>query len=234
MLSATMHGGAMLKIATWNLDRPPANGWKRAPNIKKKLDEIDADVWVLTKTHAAIGPTAGYYSACCAYDSVLTGVDERWVIIWSRWPVEQLATSQANLAVCVRVDHPHKSFLVYGSVFPDGTAKSWQAHYDAIAHQSADWLHVRQQYPNLPLCVAGDFNQNRSGLHWYGTEHGRAQLTAALDQSKLICVTEKLRTIDHICLSDEFAMLAHTIHIWPSRADEGTYLSDHNGLFVVL
>lgn len=50
-----------LRIATWNIERPKLNGWKRNPKIAEKIREIDADVWILTETNAAIVPTSSRF-----------------------------------------------------------------------------------------------------------------------------------------------------------------------------
>lgn len=43
-----------MKIATWNLDRPRRGGWKKNPIIQEQIDEINADIWILTETNRVI------------------------------------------------------------------------------------------------------------------------------------------------------------------------------------
>ena len=49
-----------MRIATWNLERPRLGGWKKNPIICQQLDEIDADIWILTETNRVIKPGTCY------------------------------------------------------------------------------------------------------------------------------------------------------------------------------
>jgi len=51
-----MSKSEIFRIATWNLERPKLNGWKKNPLIQEKINEIDADIWILTETNASIAP----------------------------------------------------------------------------------------------------------------------------------------------------------------------------------
>lgn len=88
--------------------------------------------------------------------------------------------------------------------------------------------------------MAGDFNTNLGGLHFYGTAQGRVLLRAAVDAAGLDCVTEtrrmpngKLRypPIDHICLSKRLAARAAVVETWEGTTSD-VKLSDHSGLTV--
>jgi len=35
------------------------------------------------------------------------------------------------------------------------------------------WRRLREQFPDLPIVVAGDLNMNLGGQHYYGTARGR-------------------------------------------------------------
>ena len=147
--------------------------------------------------------------------------------------------------------------MVYGTVIPYhgarwsyGTPRNWDAHYAAIATQSADWSRLRRKYPTYGLCMAGDLNQNRTGRHWYGTKWGRALLDLALKENDLVGVTQAdsdaarqlsaedrallTHCIDHICLDGRWAGRVKQVGIWPNETAGGEYLSDHSGVYVDL
>lgn len=145
------------------------------------------------------------------------------------------------------VDTSIGRLVVYGTVLPwanepgddpDRKAKMWQVHEDEIARQGAQWRLLRDQYPDFPLIVAGDFNQDRDGSHWYGTGRVRSLLTAVLDQAGLRCVTSLdavdagLLTghhlIDHICVSEGLLeRFEPVVHCWEPTNSAGVRMSDH-------
>jgi len=45
-----------LRIATWNLERPEALDDPRVAIQRQQLQQIDADVWILTETHTDVAP----------------------------------------------------------------------------------------------------------------------------------------------------------------------------------
>jgi endonuclease/exonuclease/phosphatase family metal-dependent hydrolase len=233
-----------MRIATWNLARPRPNGWKLTPRIEQKLQEVNADIWVLTETHAALKPGPDYASHGSEYDQSLHRVGEHWTMIWSRYPIiQQIPTSMSQLAACCEIHTPLGPSIVYGTVLPDGTAKSWQPHYDKIKAQGKDWKRLRADFPRHLLFVAGDFNQNRGGPHLYGTNEGRDLLTTALHDADLICATERdlatfgilrtLQTIDHICVPAAWRQRV-SVGAWEGTCDDGVQLSDHNGIVIDL
>jgi hypothetical protein len=70
-------------------------------------------------------------------------------MIWSRYPVvQQIETCTPELAACCEIETPLGLSIVYGTVLPDGTAKSWQPHYDAIEAQRQDWKRLRARFPS--------------------------------------------------------------------------------------
>jgi len=95
---------------------------------------------------------------------------------------------------------------------------------------------------NHRLITAGDYNQYRDGVGKYGTSEVRRQLSEALADAKLTCVTESdlvaavglsRRNIDHVCVSTEIASAVTDIRAWAGTV-AGTHLSDHNGITVEL
>ena len=235
-----------MRIATWNLERPRPRSWKRLPRQKARMGAVDADIWVLTETRASIAPAQGYHGLHTPPAPRRPDPDERWVSIWSRWPMRPTGLPpDPRGAVSAIVRTPDGPLLVYGTVLPwandkgdDGDARMWQVHYQQIELQSQDWQALRRRYPTVPLVVAGDYNQDRDGSGWYGTHHGRQLLTDALDTAGLNCVTAedvvatgKLRDthlVDHISICRDWAHhLDVDLHCYEHTDTDGTHLSDH-------
>jgi endonuclease/exonuclease/phosphatase family metal-dependent hydrolase len=230
-----------MKIATWNLRRPKASGWKYNPTIIKTLEEINADIWILTETQATIQPVACPHLATTTYYAN----EESYATIWSRYPIVYThATCDPRLSVCVELETPLGHCLVYGTIITyahEGTqsgAKLWENHYAAIAAQSQDWQKLAQT--GLPLIVAGDFNETLHGKHSYGTQRGRTQLLEALQDCQLKPVTADNsigHAIDHICLSqhwlDQLQPLTKN-NQFQRHTNDKKPVSDHDGLWIDL
>lgn len=242
-----MNSSVKFRMATWNLERPKQNGWIKNQRRLDQILDIDADVWVLTETNAAIALGRDYESAAsCAPEYYEAG--ENLATIWSRWKIWScIPTFDPTYAVCAEVDSPFGAMLVYGTVIPyanekgiSGTAKRWEEHRHSIRQHHQDWLRIQKQYPNHLLCVAGDFNQSRDGSGWYEEKESVGLLSAALDDLSLDCVTEEnmmerglsRATVDHICLSKRLVPHLVNVGAWEGTTLEKGKMSDHNGVFV--
>ncbi len=73
--------------------------------------------------------------------------------------------------------------IVYGTVLPwkDDEFSGWSKHHSVIEQQAAEWLALRKQYPNTPLCIAGDFNSDMGSGSRYGTKQGVTALRRGLE-----------------------------------------------------
>ena len=250
-----------MRIATWNVERPKNGSGSRSQRLLAKIREVGADIWILTETHDAITPGAGFHTISTPTiptPPIYHNEGEHMSTIWSSWPItETFETSTSHRATCAIVETPLGGLAVYGTVipyhgakWPYGTPRNWDAHYAAIATQGADWSRLRREYPAHGLCVAGDFNQNRPERITYGTRWGLALLDLALKENGLIGVTQVdlpaakglpvaeqellAQSIDHICLDSRWAKQVTRVGIWPSQTAAGKYLSDHSGVFVDL
>ena len=240
---------ANLRIATWNLERPKPNAHSKNSRRIEKIREINADIWVLTETSSAIA-LAGYDSLASESQPGYHSIGESFATIWSRWPVRRkLPTFDPFFNVCAEVESPAGPMIVFGTIItyandkgPDGKARRWEEHRKSIGSHRADWLRLRQEFPNHLFCVAGDFNQSRDGSGWYEDAESVKILSAALDGSDLQCVTEddmrangtlKSRaSIDHICLSKSLVSQGITVGVWEGTTDDGCQMSDHNGVVI--
>lgn len=241
---------SQLRVATWNLERVSPRSWRKLPAQRAAMARVGADVWVLTETRTGVSPGEGFHPLHCpARDSGHHADDERMVSIWSRWPIEPTGLEpRARGAVSGVVESPFGRTAVFGSVIPyanakgpDGTSRMWQEHYTEIERLAEEWTALAAE---MPLIVAGDFNQDRDGSGWYGTKKGRAMLTDALDAAGMTCVTEadmvangRLRTkhlIDHVCLTEDLAARVRSVECWEAVDAAGIRMSDHPGVVVRL
>ena len=79
-----------MRIATWNVERVRPNGWKIAPAQRRRMQAVDADVWILTETHVDHGPGDGYQSVHTPAFPERRPESERWVGIWSKLPLRAI------------------------------------------------------------------------------------------------------------------------------------------------
>lgn len=230
------------RIGTWNLDRSGIRKRDRAESQIGKIMGLDADVWILTETHSSLS-VHGYFSEASEMDSSFHFEGESCAAIWSRYPLQKIDTEDPLSTVCVEIQSPLGPILVYGTIITyawdgvkEGEAKPWERHRNAVDQQTKEWKALQVQYPRHLRCIAGDFNMNLYGRHWYGVNDAREKVRLGLNEAGLACITmvdlevppHNLRhqTIDHICLSDNFKADI-TVEVW-----QGDNLSDHNGVLV--
>ena len=251
----------MYKISTWNLERPRPNTKKTGLAIEKIFEE-NSDIIVLTETSNAVDLSSTYpYSISTKpYERTPT---EQWVTIWSKWQiVEQLKTVDNQRTVCGIVESPFGKIILYGTIVPYHMAgvsgvrygnlnyKTWEYHEKDLYAQSENWLELRKSNENLPLIVAGDFNQTRFNGIGYGTKKIRKVLTQILKELEMNCVTEidfsknyltedprkgKTRSnIDHICVSNSLinSLKSYNAGAWNHFTENGQFMSDHNGVYL--
>lgn len=95
--------------------------------------------------------------------------------------------------------------------------------------------------------MAGDFNQDLSEKHYYGSSVGRAALRETLKDNGLACLTSnewdrvneltegRCTAIDHICLGESWATrFRGSSNVWPTECERTSSLSDHFGVWVEL
>jgi len=191
----------MIRIATWNIERPRNDTGLRSQRILSRLLEVKADIWILTETHDAVTLGADFHSSSTptiTASPIFHQEGEHKTTIWSRWPIiEIFKVATPHRATCIILETPLSELVVYGTVlpchgarWPYGTPRNWDAHYAAIATQGADWTRLRRGYPLHGFCLAGDLNQTRTSPYTYGTKWVRALLDLALKESGLVGVTQ--------------------------------------------
>lgn len=245
----------VLRIATWNLERPRIGSVRRVPGLHARLASVGADVWVLTETNVEAIDLSATHPHVMHTRPVpgLHARGERWTAIHSRWPLEHVPARDPDVSVCARVATPIGPLLVYGTVLPyhaDGVvtrgARTWTEFHRVIPLERAAWARLRTEFPAEGLCLAGDLNQSLDGRRWqgrewYGTRATRAALGSALADCGLTCVTAHdlvasghlttRSSIDHICLDRALAGMVRAVGAWEAGEGDGERLSDHNGVW---
>lgn len=237
-----------MRIATWNLERPKLGGVGKNQAVLAQMAQVDADIWVLTETSSAI-ELPGYAAALSPPVLGYHASGENYTTVLSRWPLLRVVpTWEPSLSVCAEVICPLGPCLIYGTIIPyanyrgaDGNSKRWVEHRKSIEAHRREWMKLRREFPAHAMILAGDFNQSRDGSGWYEDAASVAQLTAALQDSDLACVTQQnfrdtfglpRATIDHVCVGGWLAGKPTQVSAWPGTTGTGTKLSDHNGVAV--
>ncbi len=144
-----------MKIATWNLERPVDLADKRVELIRQRIDQINADIWILTETNNKLRPGEQYHGLASTLIEDTHKPNECRTAVWSRFPIiSQVPTFDSKTAVCLEIDSPKGLMLVYGTIIPYGGAgtkygywfngqrcngtKSWQLHYESIEVHQVD------------------------------------------------------------------------------------------------
>ena len=160
------------------------------------------------------------------------------------------STSDPCRAITVRITPPNaRALIVYGTVLP-WLGSSWQgvpaagglAFSAALSAQCADWLSLQRENLDCEFILAGDFNQDLSSAHYYGSKQNRAVLQNAITTAKLQCLSAAAldpvpkhapshASIDYICVSAGLTLLGTPLS-WPFLEQPQKNLSDHFGVFV--
>jgi hypothetical protein len=236
-----------VRIATWNVERVRPKGWKVAPAQRRRMAEVDADIWILTETHVDHSPGDGYDAIHSPAIPDRRPEDERWVGIWSRYPMTPILEPppRGRGTVAALVNTPAGDIVVYGCVIAwanepllaDGSPVAmWKAHAEVITQIDHDLEMIGDRHHHVPIIVGGDFNQDRDGSGWYGTSAVRRQLGDVLDRHELTCVTafdvvaagllDSHHLVDHICVPKSHAEPT-VVSCWETTDNAGVRLSDH-------
>jgi hypothetical protein len=239
----------LVTLATWNVALPTQSS--RRERLRTHTDRVDADVWVLSETHDSFNPGHPFAHSSAAGRDGEHEAAHRWVTIWSRHPIETIATNDVERTAAVRVS-PAASppFVVYGSVLP-WLGSLWRgypsadgvAFREALSVQRADWVRLRDEYPDDEFFVLGDLNQDLVTPRYYSSRANRQALENALSDAGLVPLTagdaDPMRrdsaphaSIDHICARRDSSWCAQTACRWPELAQPDDRLADHFGVAI--
>lgn len=140
----------LIRIATWNVERPKPQGWKIPPAQLRRMAEVSADIWVLTETQLDHAPSEEHRFSVFSPPLPDGPAHERWTAIWSRWPLTPIEDPPPHErgSVAAIAETPSGPLLVYGTVIAwandplhdDGSpARTWEVHRGEIDRQAAEW-----------------------------------------------------------------------------------------------
>lgn len=217
-----------MKIATWNIERLKHK--KALAEIMSSIDEIKADILVLTETDQRLHPKYRFYyetprMAICQPD--FYGPTENRVSIYTNYPcVRQYSTFDENTALCTELETEKGNLIVYGTII--GILGNHQKTFmPDLMKQMDDLRHLSKL--GTAICICGDFNCSFAD-NYYFTTAGRTSILNGLTDCGLSLLTKNQpECIDHIALTEDFAGNAEVkIVEW----NQSKTLSDHKGIVV--
>ncbi len=242
----------MMRIATWNLERPRNPNTPRARRLLAEIQAINADIWILTETRENLSPGPEYASAGTQGFDRTGDPGERWTMIWSRLPVlEIIPTSDPirTVAACIQVG-ASRTLVIYGTVLPWRSDRRWRpwrgsaAFMYAAGRQIEDWAALRRNYPSAEFCVAGDFNQEFKPPFYTGSRQGQELLAQAMQNLRCTWTTGEhdpliahaggeQQSVDHVCVGRELQERLTGSGVWPDRATfAASKMTDHYGVWL--
>jgi len=222
-----------MKIATWNVERPKKSSKLKNQRIFDALNEINADILILTETNSLITPGEGYkpFSTSPLAGSISEKGEEysegeNRVTIWSKYEMTRsFETYDSATSICVGFKTPLGELNIYGTVIGiyGNRDKGFDRH---LKMQLDDWKSLSEQGH---ICIAGDFNISFSDEYYY-TKLGRQQVTECFEKLKIEILTGQIpANIDHVAISESFSKsVVPTIQTW--NTDKDKKVSDHIGI----
>jgi hypothetical protein len=225
MGDSAARGHDRVRVGTWNLDHATTVRHDRL-RIAALVD-ADADVWVLTETDDRLTPGAAFQPAHAASRPACP-VGERWVSLWSRFPISEVLDVEDPLrTVAAVLDAPTGRLLVIGVVLPwhadrgddptDPPQRNWAEHRRVIPQRIAEWRRLAAAHADAALVIAGDFNTDLMAgtgapQRTYGTQAEAALLRQMLTDLGMAVPTRGQThptdggyLIDHIAVDGEQA-----------------------------
>src|ERR1700722_11981729 len=124
-----------LTIATWNFQTDNQFSQMRADAFRRAMDEIKADVWVITEPLLTFSPGAEYrlvaHSSWAAdiekWTDARWAADRRWVALWSRLPARKVEVlREPDRMACLRIEQDgQQDVVIVGTVLPWASDEKW-------------------------------------------------------------------------------------------------------------
>ena len=217
-----------MKIATWNIERLKYKS--QIDKINSIIDEINADIFVLTETDERISPSNFKYRIDTPK---LTEIDaknyvetENRISIFTNYEIiEQFETYDKYSSLCVELKTELGNLKVYGTIIGIYGNRNENFKIDLIAQiKDFEKLSIEDNF-----CVIGDYNISFAD-NYYFTYFGRDELNKSFDRNNLELVTrQKEQCIDHIAISKK---ITDNKNIEIIEWNENKKLSDHKGIFI--
>jgi endonuclease/exonuclease/phosphatase family metal-dependent hydrolase len=209
------------------------------------MEEVEADVWVLTESWANACLLPGYRLVSQSCEAVDLSPARRWVAIWSKGDAETVEVlGQPDRMACASIKSSMtREVLIVGTVLPWKFDVRWpntEGFCAALDIQQTEWRRLANSAPTRTLVLAGDFNQSLPHQRYYGSQRNEIALNAALESQELRCVTPGndsltgIPRIDHICVHREAlqSLVASQIGTWPIPEVRGKPVTDHSGVYI--
>jgi hypothetical protein len=231
---------------TWNLEGKDGAS-EEGQGQRQKIEDLHAHVLVLTEATMSVVP----YDLESSTSSTIPGSESevRFAIVAAS-ELRSLPLPELPMAAAALVTHDRQVWLVLGICMPwRQNAPPWPpgaAPPEASGPEA--WLHVlnqldlalhrlRSENPDLPVLVAGDFNQTLTG-YTVGSLDGRERLRELLARHELVAFTEAAPSalpacpsVDHLCARTS----AGDPIVWQANrtpSEQEDRLSDHAGYLV--
>lgn len=228
-----------MRVATWNVERLKYR--KSLDKILSAMEDVQADILVLTETDERIAPNFRYafhtpklidapddfrmpgrYSEY-AVNKCYAPTENR-VSIYTSYPcVKQHETYDKYTTLCVEINTPYGNLLVYGTIMGIIGNRDESFKRDVIS-QTDDFARLSKVGS---LCICGDYNCSFAD-NYYFTKFGRDILNSTFETNGISLVTgNQPECIDHIAVSQNF-IGNNNVNVSEWSLDKK--LSDHKGI----
>ena len=228
----------MICVATWNVEWAAA-GTERGSRIQSVIQELNADIFVLTEGSRELLPPGNVVDGGTDWGYEVKDATRRKVLIWSRFALREVGSSLQGDAppgrfVAATADTPMGDVRILGVCIPWRDAhvrsgrrdrKPWEDHSLFLSA-----LRTAVEQEPKPMVVAGDFNQR--------IPKGNQPLVVATQLSECFDALQiptgmviDRPLIDHIAISKD--LQSENLLVIPDHDSKG-YLTDHRGAVVTI
>jgi len=188
-----------MKVATWNLERPKSNSFRNL-KIIEILEELDADILIITENNDAINLGGKYFHFHTdELPKPYYSSGERRSSIYSKYQfIRSYQTYRSDTSLCLEFESEIGNLLVYATVV--GIHGNRRPEYLTELELQMNDLE-RLSNLNKAIFYAGDLNMSFSDNYYY-TKLGRQTFLNAFRDFDLLNTTADIpQNIDHIVLS---------------------------------
>ncbi len=217
-----------MKIATWNLERLKHKS--ELNSINKKLEDINADILVLTETDNQINCKNYKYKIETPKLSEISSdyyrkTENRVTVLTNYEIVKQYDTYDKYTSLCIELKTEIGNLKVYGTII--GIYGNRNANFNQdLAKQLID---IDRLSTDKNLCVVGDYNISFSD-NYYFTNFGRNEIEKSFEKNGIELLTRNQKEcIDHIAISRNFI---ENKGFEAQEWNENKKLSDHKGISI--
>jgi exonuclease III len=217
-----------MKIATWNVERLKLK--TKLETIISVIENLNADILVLTETDTAITPTGFKNIISTAklieIDSENYAETEQRVSIFTNYEiVNSFETFDKYTAVCAELKTELGNLKVYGTIIGIYGNRNENFNLD-LAKQIIDFEKLSK---DNNLCIVGDYNISFAD-NYYFTVFGREELNKSFEFNNIKLITREMEDcIDHIAISKK---IIENKNIEIEEWNKIEKLSDHKGIYI--